>query len=200
MSTESERLAMPPVTPVRPRRNWGIRVTVFLLAGVLAAMIWFNREQFMPLEAGTTLPDYPVHTLAGEPRTLSDYRGQPILLNVWATWCPPCVQEMPALQRLHEALGPDGLRVLAVSVDGPEGAVNSWGRPGGNVQEFIEQYGLDFEILRDPSGNIETAYGLVGLPTTFLIDRKGRIVERVIGWREWDRPEIVQQVRELLED
>jgi peroxiredoxin len=182
------------------RRNWWIRITVFGLAGALAALIWTNREQFMPIEAGGAVPDYAVLTLEGQPRTLSSYRGEPVLLNVWATWCPPCVREMPALQRLHEALGPEGLRVIAVSVDAPEGSVNSWGRPGGDVSSFIAKHELTFEILRDPSGDIETAYGLVGLPTTFLIDRDGRIRERVIGWREWDRPEIVQQVRELLED
>ncbi|HSJ14558.1 MAG TPA: TlpA disulfide reductase family protein [Longimicrobiales bacterium] len=182
------------------RRNWWIRITVLGLAGVLAALIWINREQFVPVESRATVPDYSMLTLAGEPRSISHYRGDPILLNVWATWCPPCVREMPALQRLHEALAPEGVRVVAVSVDAPEGRVNGWGRAGGNVERFVAQHELTFEILRDPSGDIETAYGLVGLPTTFLIDRDGRIRERVIGWREWDRPEVIDQVRELLED
>lgn len=182
------------------RRNWWIRLTVFGLAAVLATLIWVNREQFMPIESGSEVPDYAMLTMTGQPRALSAYRGEPVLLNVWATWCPPCVREMPALQRLHEQLGPQGLRVVAVSVDGPEGTVNGWGRPGGNVQSFVDEHELTFEILRDPSGDIETAYGLVGLPTTFLIDRDGRIRERVIGWREWDRPEVIAQVRELLED
>lgn len=182
------------------RRNWWIRITVLGLAGVLAALIWINREQFTPVESRATVPDYSMLTLAGEPRSISHYRGEPVLLNVWATWCPPCVREMPALQRLHEALAPEGVRVVAVSVDAPEGRVNGWGRAGGNVERFVAQHELTFEILRDPSGDIETAYGLVGLPTTFLIDRDGRIRERVIGWREWDRPEVIDQVRELLED
>jgi peroxiredoxin len=182
------------------KRNWGIRAVVFGLGAVLALLIWVNREQYAPLESGSRLPDYTVQTLAGEPRALSAYRGQPLLLNVWATWCPPCVREMPALERVHRELGAKGLRVLAVSVDAAPGAINAWGRPGGDIRQFLEEQGITFEVLWDPSGEIETAYGLLGLPTTFLIDRNGRISERVTGWREWDSPEHLAELRELAED
>lgn len=182
------------------KRNWGIRAVVFGLAAVLALLIWFNREQYVPLESGSRLPEYVVQTLDGEPRALSTYLEQPLLLNVWATWCPPCVREMPALERVHRELGAKGLRVLAVSVDAAPGAINAWGRPGGDIGEFLEEQGITFEVLWDPSGEIETAYGLLGLPTTFLIDRKGRIRERVTGWREWDSPEHMAALRELAED
>jgi peroxiredoxin len=182
------------------RGNWGIRVVVFGLAAVLAALIWVNRAQFTPLESGSQLPDYTVQTLSGAPRSLAAYRGQPVLLNVWATWCPPCVREMPALQRVHESLANEGLRIVAVSVDSRPGAINAWGRPGGDIEGFVKELGLTFEILWDPSGEIETAYGLVGLPTTFLIDREGRIRERVSGWRAWDDPAAVARLRALLEN
>jgi len=173
---------------------------VFGLAAVLGLLIWMNREQFAPLESGSRAPEYTVQTLTGEPRALSAYRGQALLLNVWATWCPPCVREMPALQRVHEQLAGEGLRIVAVSVDAAPGAINAWGRAGGDIEEFVAELGLTFEVLWDPSGNIETAYGLVGLPTTFLIDRDGRIRERVTGWREWDDPAAVARVRRLLEE
>jgi peroxiredoxin len=182
------------------RRNWVIRAVVFGLAAVLALLLWLNREQFAPLESGSRAPDYTVRTMAGQPRALSEYGGQPVLLNVWATWCPPCVREMPALQRVHEQLAGEGLKIVAVSVDSPPGVINTWGRPGGDIAEFVAKYGLTFDVLWDPSGEIDAAYGLLGLPTTFLIDRKGRIRERVTGWREWDDPAAVARLRELLED
>jgi peroxiredoxin len=107
---------------------------------------------------------------------------------------------MPALQRVHEQLGPSGLTVVAVSVDAAPGMINAWGRPGGDIREFMKEQGITFEVLWDPSGELETAYGLLGLPTTFLIDRRGRIRERVTGWREWDAAEHSAALRQLLED
>jgi len=182
------------------RRNWLIRGVVGALGLILALLIWFNRDQFTPIAGGSRAPDYTVQTLAGQPRSLSSYWGQPLLLNVWATWCPPCVREMPALERVHEELSAEGLRVVAVSVDAAPGLINTWGRPGGDIRTFMQDEGISFEVLWDPSGEIETAYGLLGLPTTFLIDRRGRIRERVTGWREWDDPAIVAALREFLEE
>ena len=182
------------------RRNWGIRGAVFGLAAVLAALIWMNRDQFVPVQEGSRLPAYDVRTLAGETVTLGGFEGEPVLLNVWATWCPPCVREMPALQRVHERFSAEGLRIIGVSVDAEPGMINAWGRPGGDIRKFGQQHGLTFDILWDPSGNLETAYALPGLPTTFLIDRKGRIRQKVVGWREWDDPAQLAGIRELLED
>ena len=182
------------------KRNWWIRGVVFGLAAVLALLIWVNREQFAPIASGSHAPEYTVQALDGNPRALSAYRGQTVLLNIWATWCPPCVREMPALQRVHEQLGGDGLKIVAVSVDAAPGAINAWGRPGGDIRKFMRDLGITFEVLWDPSGEIETAYGLQGLPTTFLIDREGRIRERVTGWREWDDAATVAALRKLLEE
>lgn len=182
------------------KRGWGIRGVVFGLAAVLALLIWVNRGEFVPVASGSVVPEYVVRTLAGESRALSSYRGQPLLLNIWATWCPPCVREMPALERVHRQLGKEGLRIVAVSVDAAPGAINTWGRPGGDIEEFMRAQGITFEVLWDPSGEIETAYGLQGLPTTFLIDREGRIRERVTGWREWDDAATVATLRRLLEE
>lgn len=182
------------------KRSWGIRGVVFGLAAALALLIWINREQFAPVASGSYAPVYTVQTLAGAPRSLSAYRGQTVLLNIWATWCPPCVREMPALERVHQQLGSKGLKIVAVSVDAAPGVINTWGRPGGDIREFMRAQGITFEVLWDPSGEIETAYGLQGLPTTFLIDRNGRIRERVTGWREWDDAASLAALRRLLEE
>jgi cytochrome c biogenesis protein CcmG, thiol:disulfide interchange protein DsbE len=174
-------------------------VSVVLAAAVLSALIWVNRDRFTPLDVGSRAPDYAAYTLAGDTVQLSSFFGDVVLLNIWATWCLPCVREMPALQRLHEDLGGDGLRVVAVSVDAPAGAFGAFGQPGGDVAEFRDRFGLTFDILHDPSGRIQARYQVHGLPTTFVIDREGRIRRRVIGAAEWDQPRYADDIRRIME-
>lgn len=166
---------------------------------VLSALIWINRDQFTPLDIGSRAPDYQARSLAGDTVSLSSFAGDVVVLNVWATWCRPCVIEMPALQRLHEELGDQGLRVVAVSVDAPQGVVGPFGEQGGNVSEFVNELGLTFTVLHDPSGGIESRYQVNGLPTTYVIDREGRIQRKVLGAREWDEPPLADQIRQLVE-
>ena len=173
---------------------------IAVLVVMLSALIWTNRAQFTPLDVGSMAPDYRARSLDGDTVSLSRFAGDVVLLNVWATWCRPCVVEMPALQRLHEELAGDGLHVVAVSVDAPAGVVGSFGEPGGNVREFVETLGLTFTVLHDPSGRIESRYQVAGLPTTFVIDRAGRIQRRVLGAREWDEPPLADQIRQLVEE
>lgn len=174
-------------------------VSIIALAGVLSALIWINRAQFTPLDTGSSAPDYRALSLAGDTVSLSSFAGEVVVLNIWATWCPPCVIEMPALQRLHEELSDDGLRVVAVSVDAPPGVVGSFGEIGGNVRQFVHDLGLTFTVLHDPSGRIESRYQVSGLPTTYVIDREGRIQRKVLGAREWDEPPLADQIRQLVE-
>ena len=177
-----------------------ITVPVVAAIGLLATLIWVNRDRFTPLDVGSRAPDYRAFSLDGDTVALSSFAGDVVLLNIWATWCRPCVIEMPALQRLHEELGGDGLRIVAVSVDAPAGVAGAFGEPGGDVRGFVERFGLTFTVLHDPSGGIESRYQVNGLPTTFVIDRQGRIRRKVLGAREWDQPALADQVRELLED
>ena len=175
-------------------------VGVGLAAGVLAALIWVNRDRFTPLDVGSRAPDYVARSLTGDSVALASFAGDVVLLNIWATWCRPCVVEMPALQRLHEELHDDGLRIVAVSVDAPPGLIGAFGQPGGSVREFVDELGLTFTILHDPSGRIESRYQVNGLPTTYIIDRAGRIRRKVLGAAEWDHDAFAGQIRELLED
>jgi len=173
--------------------------SVIALVVVLSALIWTNRESFTPLDVGSQAPDYHARSLDGDTVALSSFAGEVVVLNVWATWCRPCVIEMPALQRLHEELGDAGLRIVAVSVDAPQGVIGAFGEPGGDVRNFVEEHGLTFTVLHDPSAGIERRYQVNGLPTTYVIDRDGRIRSKVMGARDWDEPPLSDQIRQLVE-
>jgi peroxiredoxin len=176
------------------------RLAVVVTAGVLIALIWANRGRFTPLDVGSRAPEYAVMTLEGDSIALSSFRGDVVLLNIWATWCPPCVKEMPALQRLHEALGRSGLSIVAVSVDAPPSLSNVMGAFSGDIRAFADRFGLTFTVLHDPSGRIQSRYQVNGLPTTFLIDRDGRVRRKVMGAAEWDESRFADQIRAMLEE
>jgi peroxiredoxin len=177
--------------------------TALLVASAVAlsGVIWVNRGQFTPLDVGSRAPDYTAQTLAGEPVELSRFRGDVVLLNLWATWCAPCVREMPALQRLHESLSGKGLRIVAVSVDPAATPLSLAGQYGAGVVgvgDFVERFGLTFTVLHDPTGKIQRVYQSQGLPSTYIIDREGRIRRKVLGAAAWDEPRFADEIRRLL--
>ena len=143
---------------------------------------------------GAAAPEFHAATLdaAPRPRNITDYRGQVVLLNLWATWCGPCEVEMPSIEALHRRLGPKGLHVVAVSVDDP-----------GNddrIRAFVSQHRLTFEILNEGSGAIENAYQSPGIPSTFLIDDRGIIRMKVMGAADWDSPARRAAIETVLDD
>ncbi|MGH7634603.1 MAG: TlpA disulfide reductase family protein, partial [Gemmatimonadaceae bacterium] len=152
------------------RQQWSI-VGLFVLVagGVLFAATRILGDELFPVSVGSRAPDFTAQTVAAPAltRSLRDYRGQVVLLNIWATWCAPCRIEMPGIETLQRALGPDGLKIVAVSIDDP-----------GNeqaIRDFARQYGLSFEILHDETGAIKTRYQTTGVPETFIIGRDGVI-------------------------
>ena len=180
---------------VKSGNRWIGRTLGLLAVTGLAVLAWTRRDTYTPLDAGRNAPDYAATTLAGDTISIDELRGQVVLLNVWATWCRPCVREMPAIQRLYDKLRPDGFTVLAVSVDN---TAMSLGDPAEAVRGFVEQYKLTFPILLDSDRRIESIYQVIGMPTTYVIDRDGIIRDRVMGIREWDEPEFEMQIRALL--
>jgi peroxiredoxin len=172
------------------KKQWiivGVIVTVLTAAAVVGVLL---SPEIFPIEVGSSAPDFRATDLAdNSPKTLADYRGQVVLLNVWATWCQPCRVEMPGMQRLYEQLGPEGLKIAAVSIDeaGPD-----------VVKEFVREHGLTFDILHDPSRAVERIYQTTGVPESFVLNRDGKIVKKVIGAAEWDSAVNRDLLRRLL--
>jgi len=170
---------------VTGRRQWiVVGVIVAAAAAALAVAMLTMGDQLVPIEAGARAPDFHAVEITDSPtgpakvRTLADYKGQVVLLNIWATWCNPCRAEMPSIERLHAELAPRGLRIVAVSIDNP-----GMEQP---IREFVKELELHFEILYDAAGNIRTDYQTAGAPETFVIGRDGVIRKRVIGAADWN--------------
>jgi thiol-disulfide isomerase/thioredoxin len=126
----------------------------------------------------------------GGKRTLADFRGKVVLLNLWATWCGPCRKEMPTLDRLQSLVGSKDFEVVALSIDrGGQAAVKS----------FFDEIGVQrLTIYVDASAEAGSKLGIIGVPTTMLIDREGREIARYVGPAEWDRPEVIETIRRYL--
>jgi peroxiredoxin len=125
---------------------------------------------------GASAPEFSLPTLRGDFVKLSDYRGKVVFLNIWATWCGPCREEMPFMEALYQRLKGRQFEMLAISID-----------RGGKetVGSFVSKYGLRFPVLLDPESKTYKLYGLTGVPETFIIDRKGIILYKAIGPQEW---------------
>ena len=141
------------------------------------------------LRAGTVAPPIAVTDLAGRAGALESLRGKLVVVNFWATWCPPCVAEMPSLERLHRTLGPEGLAVVTVSTDEDEA----------ELRRFVAEQQLTLPVWRDPGGRVASgSYHTTGYPETFVIDRTGVLLEHVVGPAEWDSPQRLAGFRQLL--
>ncbi len=183
-----------------PRVMYSRRPYAFALVGVglIVLAAWMNRGRLRPVGAGTVAPQFEVIDLGGNPARLSDYEGEVVMINIWATWCAPCRFEMPSMERLHQRFKDDGLRSLAISVDAKLGEADQVGRPGGDLQAFADSLGLTFTILHDPSGEIQNLYQTTGVPETLLVGRDGVIYKKVAGPTEWDASEHQELIRRLL--
>ncbi len=171
------------------QRQWvAVLATVASIgfALVLAARL-LGREI---LEPNHPAPAFQALRLDGTVAGLADYRGKVILLNVWATWCGPCRAEMPSMERLQQRFANSDFQVVAVSVDQERSAV---------VRQFAQELNLTFDILHDPTGEIQAVYRTSGVPESWVIDRDGTITKKVIGATEWDSPANIALVQALLD-
>ena len=175
------------------RQQWlTVLGAVCVLALALAAATHFLGDELFPVSVGSAAPPIVAATLDApkQERTITEYKGKVVLLNVWATWCEPCRVEMPSIERLYNEFGPQGLVVLGVSVDDP-GAEDA-------IREFVKQYGLTFTVLHDAKQETKTNYQVTGFPETFVIGREGTIRKKVIGAADWSSDANRALIRELL--
>ena len=144
-----------------------------------------------PIGIGSEAPDFTAVSLAsGKPVSfLEEYRGGVTLVNIWATWCGPCKEEIPALDTLYRSLKDRGFRIAAVSIDTEDSTV---------VRTFLDEFDVAFDVLHDQSRSIEQIYQTTGVPESFLIDRDGRIVRIVYGDHPWASPSNRRIIEELL--
>lgn len=136
---------------------------------------------------GKKAPDLILRDINNRPFNLSSLRGRVVILNFWATWCPPCRAEMPSLNNLYRELRNRGLEVVAVSADRSDSA----------VRDYVSRNKLDFTVLIDPDNRVSREFKVFSIPTTFLIDRNGIIIERFLGEEDWTSPEIKRKIKEL---
>jgi cytochrome c biogenesis protein CcmG, thiol:disulfide interchange protein DsbE len=169
----------------------GLIVLGVATAVALGATKYLRKELF-PVAVGSKAPDFSAVTLDSIPREkrLAEYRGQVVLINVWATWCAPCRVEMPSIEALHQAYSPRGFKVLAVSIDDPGHAET--------IRSFVKQYKLTFEVLHDPQQKIVELYDISGYPETFVIGRDGVIRKKLLSATDWNSPDHRALVERLL--
>jgi thiol-disulfide isomerase/thioredoxin len=168
-------------------------VAVALLLAVMAAVAAgqdeFKPGEFIPLAPPQPAPEVAFTDTAGNPAALADFKGKLLLVNLWATWCQPCLREMPSLEKLQESQG-DQLIVAALSED----------RGGAKVVEpFVAKLGLaKVKVYLDPKSEVGHAFAVRGLPTTVVIDAEGQLVGRIEGAAEWDMPKMLMALTPFL--
>ena len=185
-------------TPARVKRPWGLTLLWLVPVVFFLLVLAYGLLTRAPTDPHRTVPrvgqplaDFTLPDMQGRAVQLSALRGKVVFINVWATWCPPCVEEMPTMQRLHERLHGRGLEVLAISLDALGAQV---------VEPFMRDYRLTFTTVLDPKGTIELLYRTGGVPESFIVDKHGRLVEKIVGPRDWAHPHILAMFERLLAD
>ena len=164
-----------------------LRVAIVLLTvGLVAVLAIRLRERIVTV--GDSAPDFSITADNGRTLTASQFGGKLLVLNFWATWCPPCVDETPALSRFASMLAPQGVVVLAISNDKDEKVYRA----------FLEKYHPAFLTARDPSVKIQTDYGTFKIPETYVIDTHGKVLRKFISDQPWDSENMVKDIQSLL--
>ena len=179
--------------------KWKLILIFMVLIGIFGLFslyfIIFESERPRPrvdygAKVGEIATDFELATLGGNSVKLSDYRGKVVFLNIWATWCPPCREEMPSMEALYQRLKGRRFEMLAVSIDGKGEEV---------VGPFVAKHGLTFPVLLDPDNKTYKLYGLTGIPETFFIDGNGVITFKIVGAQNWMKKEWLDYFDRIIE-
>jgi len=162
-------------------------VRVFVLLWCLSVAAAHAGQLLTPVPGGVVAPDFALEDSDGRSYRLSDYRGKTVLINFWTTWCPPCREELPAMNRAWRSLAGDDVVFLAINV----------GEDEDTIFVFTADYPVDFPLLMDHAGEVIARWPVKGLPTTFIVAPDGTIAYRAIGGRAWDEPALLDLIRGL---
>lgn len=159
------------------------KINIFWIVTLLTLLLLSGCDNSTPEQPLKTVsseskvaPDFTLMNMQGEPVSLSQYRGKVVILNLWATWCPPCREEMPSMEGLYRKYKDQGLVILAVSAD--ENGKKA-------VSQFLQRTPYSFPILLDSDSVVQNAYGVFRFPESFIIDRNGIVVKKIIGGHNW---------------
>jgi cytochrome c biogenesis protein CcmG/thiol:disulfide interchange protein DsbE len=171
-------------------KQWTDRILLGMIAVMVAALAWKVSGSLAPriVKVGDRAPQFRIVTDHGKTITPTDFGGKLLVLNFWASWCVPCVQEIPSLEAFHEEFEKQGVVVVGISMDANPRL----------YQQFLEQYNVGFQTARDPSWDISASYGTFQIPETYIIDTRGRVVQKIINAQNWMNPVFLDSVRKLL--
>ncbi len=171
----------------------GIVLVIFVAAVGLLLLLLVAKEGPRAkkiIEEGDHAPEFRLSALDGKQMGLSDYRGKVVMVHFWATWCPPCVEELPTLERIYRSFAGRDFELLAVSVD--EGGVET-------VTSFMQRNKLTLPVLLNPGGSVAKSYGTFKFPETYLLDRSGVVRYKMIGAADWSLPANVKAIRDMID-
>jgi thiol-disulfide isomerase/thioredoxin len=151
---------------------------------------FLNLSNQARLKPGLSAPNFTFPGLDGKMTSLADYKGKVVFLNIWATWCGPCREEMPSMEKLYKELKGGDFEILAISIDALGAKV---------VAPFVKEYKLSFPVLLNPKGTIQILYGTTGVPESFIIDKEGVLVQKIIGPRDWASTEAIRFFQNLIQ-
>lgn len=180
----------------KKRRLISSSVSVLVVSVAVAAILFTvgrKRDKYYLVTEGLEVPAFSLPTLDGETITLTEQRGKVLLINLWATWCPACIEEMPSMERLYQDLKKRDVPfdMLAINIDSSNVA---------ELKQFARKMNITFPILYDRSKNVPYLFKSIGIPETYIVDKKGVIRKKIIGGYDWDREDTRQLIEELLKE
>ena len=173
------------------------KTIIFFMLSILAGTLPIStivkaenseRQTIDKLSKPILAPDFELHDLNNKIRKLSEFRGHVVAVNFWATWCPPCRRELPSMQHTFAALQKQGFMIVGVNV----------GENWDTVAPFLEDFSLKYPIVLDTDSSAMSQWDIMGLPTTFIVDKQGRITHRINGGRDWDNPEFRKRLKAVI--
>ena len=159
---------------------------VFLLAGFVSIALAEPKE-LHAVKGRPMAPAFELKDIDGNLHHLSDYRGKVVIVNFWATWCPPCRFELPSMEKLWQSVKNKDVIILAIDL----------GEDEDTIFTFTSDYPVSFPLLMDRDSSVTNNYSVLGIPTSFVIDPQGRMIYRVVGTREWDEKQFIESILSL---